>query len=294
MIDIQPDIDFVDDLEAQLAKAYSKLELIAEEFSKCEPDQQTSRESRIETLELIASIKNILDQITFKVWSSIFIEEQNERTAKDVYYPYAADEQMFRSALGKMTKGLTTSDKIDAKIFLFTEWLRATQPIAGIDSRLVTIGKLSRVHHRKLIDQKKSRIYSVEAHGANGGGCSMTFFGKPGRFTIWTYVGIHGAITSMGGYPTINREEDPDAELTVFNFDPLTMDFDHVEGAKTSVAEYMICKVEDLEFDAMELFGGALAAVGEIVEISRANGYLGADPSDDLSGNDSKMTALGS
>lgn len=271
--EIESNDDFIENLEAQLGRAYSKLEFITSEFSKCPPDQQTSRDSRIETLELVASIKNMLDQITFKVWSHIFGEAGNEKTAKDVYYPYAADEQMFRSALGKMTKNLVSGGSPE-NLSSFTEWLSSTQPFYGADWSLVTIGKLSRVHHRKLIDQKKLRSYTVEAYSPNGGGSSITFHGKPGPFTIWTYTGRAGAITGMGAYPIINREEDPDGEVIVHRFDPETMDFAHVEGARTSVSEFMRCTVEDLEFDALELFKSSLGAVGDIVEISRAGGYL--------------------
>lgn len=275
--EIEINEEFVENLEAQLGRAYSKLEFIASEFCKCAPDSQTSRESRIETLELVASIKNILDQITFKVWSFIFGEAGNEKTAKDVYYPYAADEQMFRSALGKMTKSLNSACSPE-NIASFTEWLSSTQPFYGIDWSLVTMGKLSRVHHRKLIDQKKVRTYTVEAYSPNGGGSSITFQGKPEPFTIWTYTGRGGVFTGMGAYPIVNREEDPDGEVIVHRFDPKTMDFAHVEGARTSVSEFMKCTVEDLEFDALELFKRSLAAVGDIVEISRAGGYLASAP----------------
>jgi hypothetical protein len=191
-----------------------------------------------------------------------------------IHYPYAADEQMFRSALGKMTKNLSASNSLE-NLNKFTDWLSSTQPLNGIDWSLVTIGKLSRVHHRKLIDQKKTRCYTIEAYSPNGGGSSMTFQNKPGPFTIWTYTGRAGAITGMGAYPIVNKEEDPDGEVIVHHFDPETMDFAHVEGARTSVSEFMNCKVEDLQFDALELFYKSLSAVGEIVEISRAGGYLG-------------------
>ncbi|SHI32672.1 hypothetical protein [Pseudomonas luteola] len=278
-IQVHSDHEFIENLEAQMEQAYSKFIFINEEFDRCEPDSQTSRASRIVTLELIASIKNILDQITFEVWSSIFGEDGNEKVAKDVYYPYAADEQMFRSALGKITKNLAVSNSSE-NVEKFTDCLRSTQPFGGIDWSLVTVGKLSRLHHRKLIDQKKTRCYTVEAYSPGGGGASMTFHSKPGPFTIWTYTGRAGVSTGMGKYPIVNKEEDPDGKVVVHRFNPETMDFAHVEGARTSVSEFMECNVEDMHFDALDLFQRSLAAVGEIVEISRDGGYLGTASSD--------------
>lgn len=268
------DSEFVDNLEAQLEQAYSKLMFITEEFDRCEPDSQTSRASRIVTLELIASIKNILDQITFEVWRSIFGEEGNEKIAKDVYYPYAADEQMFRSALGKMTKNLAACNSTE-NLEKFTDWLRSTQPFGGIDRCLVTIGKLSRLHHRKLIDQKKTRCYTVSAYSPGGGGGSLTFYGKPQAFTSWTYTGRAGVASGFGRPWKVDKEKDPEGEVIVHHFDPEKMDFNHIEGATTSVSEYMECNVEDMQFDALDLFLRSLDAVGQIVEISCGSGLLG-------------------
>jgi hypothetical protein len=33
--------------------------------------------------------------------------------------------------------------------------------------------------HQKLIDQRKTRLFAMEAFSANGGGVSMTFKAKP-------------------------------------------------------------------------------------------------------------------
>lgn len=281
-IQANPDSEFIENLEAQMEQAYSKFIFINEEFERCEPDSQTSRASRIVTLELIASIKNILDQITFEVWRSIFGEEGNEKVAKNVYYPYAADEQMFGSALGKMTKNLAASSSTE-NVEIFANWLRSTQPFGGIDWSLVTIGKLSRLHHRKLIDQKKTRCYTIEAYSPGGGGGSVIFYGKPQAFTSWTYTGRAGVASGMGRRPKINKEEDPDGKVIVHHFDPETMEFNHIEGAKTSVSESMECNVEDMQFDALNLFLRSLVAVGQIVEISRDSGHLGtASPDEQL------------
>jgi hypothetical protein len=120
--------------------------------------------------------------------------------------------------------------------------------------------------HRKLIDQRKTRLFSVEAFGQNGGGMSMTFKDKPPQFTFWTYRDKHGvASTGIGGHPITN---DPDAELTVFTFYPDTMDFNSIPGAKTSVRELMECRVEDMEFDALPLFYEALQSAVQIVSLS--------------------------
>lgn len=91
----------------------------------------------------------------------------------------------------------------------------------------------------------------MEAFSANGGGVSMTFKDKPPPFTVWTYRDKHGvASTGAGAHPI---SDDPAAELTVFQFDPDTMDFNTVPGAKTSVREIMECRVEQWEFDALPL-----------------------------------------
>lgn len=106
----------------------------------------------------------------------------------------------------------------------------------------------------------------MEAFSANGGGVSMTFKDKPPPFTVWTYRDKHGvASTGVGAHPI---SDDPAAELTVFQFDPDTMDFNTVPGAKTSVREIMECRVEQLEFDALPLFQGALQGAVQIVELS--------------------------
>ncbi|OHC12804.1 MAG: hypothetical protein A2002_04880 [Pseudomonadales bacterium GWC1_66_9] len=93
----------------------------------------------------------------------------------------------------------------------------------------------------------------------------MRFKDKPGSFTIWTRRDKYGASTGIGGYPI---SDDPDAEITVFTFDPDTMDFNSIPGAKTSVVEAMECHVEDMEFDALPLFRQALWSAMHIVQTS--------------------------
>jgi hypothetical protein len=157
---------------------------------------------------------------------------------------------------------------------MFASWLRVTQPIQSTAYEpLYTIGYLSRLPHQKLIDQRKRRHFLVEALSPGGGGASIRFKDKPGRFTIWTYRSKHGVSTGVGGgYPII---DDPDAELTVFTFDPDTMDFNSVPGARTSVQESMECQVEEMEFDALPLFHLALRSAVQIVNVSEFLVYSG-------------------
>lgn len=266
--------DFLLDIEAQLERAQRCLISITAEFEKAAPGDEISRAGRIETKEFIGTIKHVLDQVTVRVWQSLVspglpAELANKRLGV-IYYPYASDEQMYRSALGKMVdiKAFDTGSQCIGEE-MFAAWLRAMQPIQPTPyGCLYTIGKLSRLPHQKLIEQRKSRLFVIEAFSENGGGASMRFKNKPGRFTLWTYKDKYGASTGIGGHPI---PSDPDAELTVFTFEPETMDFNKIPGAKTSVLETMECHVEDMEFDALPLFQGALWSVAQI---ARASAFL--------------------
>jgi len=271
MAEVRSGEEFLLDLEAQLERAARSLSVIEFEFERTSPGEELSRAGRIETKEFIGAIKHVLDQITVRVWRTLVLPELPpeivDRKLGVIYYPYASDEQMFRSALGKMVniKGFESNTQTPGEE-MFAAWLRAMQPIQPTQyGPLYTIGRLSRLPHQKLIDQRKSRLFIVEAFGPDGGGASMRFKDKPGRFTLWTYRDKHGASTGIGGYPI---SDDPDAELTVFTFDPDTMDFNSIPGARTSVLEAMECHVEDMEFDALPLFHGALWSAVQIVQAS--------------------------
>jgi hypothetical protein len=275
MPDLRSNEEFFLDLEAQLERANRSLELITAEFEKTASGAELSRAGRIETKEFISSVKHVLDQITVRVWRTLVYselpQEFGEKRLSVIYYPYAADEQMLRSALGKMIdlKRLEAGIPIPGEE-MFASWLRAMQPIQSpAYEPLYTIGRLSRLPHQKLIDQRKRHLFLVEALSPGGGGASIRFKDKPGRFTIWTYRDKHRVATGMGGgYPIT---DDPDAELTVFEFDPDTMDFNSVPGARTSVQEVMECQVEEMEFDALALFHGALWSA---IQIRNASAFL--------------------
>lgn len=268
MTEVNSDKEFLLDLEAQLERAEKCLSIIEAEFEKTAAGMELSRTGRIETKEFIGAIKHVLDQITVRVWRNLVLPELLPEVADKklgvIYYPYASDEQMFRSALGKMVNIKNFENNTQSPCEeLFALWLRGVQPIHPSQyGPLYTIGRLSRLPHHKLIDQRKSRYFIVEAYGSNGGGASMRFKDKPGRFTLWTYRDKNSAATGMGNPPI---SDDPDAELTVFTFDPDTMDFNSVQGAKTSVLEIMECHVEDMEFDALPIFRGALWSVAHIL-----------------------------
>lgn len=274
MAELRSGEDFLLDLEAQLERAHRCLLTISTEFEKTSLGDEISRAGRIETKEFIGTIKHVLDQVTVRVWQNLVSHELSPDLVTKrlgvIYYPYASDEQMFRSALGKMVN-IKAFDSGSQSIGeeTFTAWLRAMQPIQPTPyGYLYTIGRLSRLPHQKLIEQRKSRLFVIEAFGDDGGGASMRFKDKPGRFTLWTYKDKHGSSTGIGGHPISN---DPDAEITVFTFDPETMDFNKIPGAKTSVLESMECHVEDMEFDALPLFQGALLSA---VQIVRASAFL--------------------
>jgi len=252
MAEVRSGEEFLLDLEAQLERAARSLSVIAFEFERTSPGEELSRAGRIETKEFIGAIKHVLDQITVRVWRTLVLPELPpeivDRKLSVIYYPYASDEQMFRSALGKMVniKNFESNTQTPGEE-MFAAWLRAMQPIQPTQyGPLYTIGRLSRLPHQKLIDQRKSRLFIVEAFGPDGGGASMRFKDKP-------------------GYPI---SDDPDAELTVFTFDPDTMDFNSIPGARTSVLEAMECHVEGMEFDALPIFHGALWSAVHIVQAS--------------------------
>ncbi|HEX8612007.1 MAG TPA: hypothetical protein VF800_12035 [Telluria sp.] len=263
--------DFLLDIDAQLQRAARGLERIEEEFVKIQPGEDLSRIGRIETKEFVGALKHVLDQVTVRVWRTLIFPELSAKLAAKkmsvIYYPYAYDEQMFQSALGKMVSIEKIANNTQTpNEEIFATWLRAVQPLPPTPySSLYTIGKLSRLPHQKLIEQKKSRRFIVEAFGPTGGGASMYFEDKPERFSIWTYEDEHQSCVGIGGPPTSNN---PNAKITAFTFDPETMDFNTVAGAKTSVLEVMMCYVEDMKFDALKVFSEALWSAKHIVHIS--------------------------
>jgi len=168
-----------DHLEAQLAGAGARLAKITAEFEQTAPGADLSRSGRIETKEFISSIKFVLDQLTVGVWKNIvgreLTQEVAEKRLKDIYYPYATDAQMLRSSLGKMIdlKSLDAGNPT-MRERMFADWLRSMQPpYAPAYEPLYMIGRLSRLPHQKLIDQRKTRLFAMEAFSANGGGVSM-------------------------------------------------------------------------------------------------------------------------
>lgn len=269
---------FFEELRAQHTDACSTFFEVREEFLATEVGSSLSSAARINTKHVIASIKHILDQLTFQIWENTAAKSIDEKTrsekAKRLYYPYCLNDENFRTRLGdyvdrsRLKRDMLTEDEKH-----FEKRIVSIQPFRGDAFRsLYTVCSLSRLPHQKLIEQKKTRIFVISALSPRGGGVfDMRFRDRPGRFSVWTYSGPDGTSTGIGHPPVVDTGAGE--RMTVLDFDPETMDFNHVEGAKTSVSEEMECQVEDMKFDGIVMLAEALYAVDIAI-----NESVGAPP----------------
>jgi hypothetical protein len=265
--------DFFEETLAQLHAATEKYNLILDIYSKSAYGSDLSMACRLLTKDFISNIKQILDQVAFRVWSYLVSDIVPKNKANQIYYPHSLSEGSLETQIGRCLEKKRIEDRTKEERD-FIHWMKLVHPSNEDFSCLSIIGELSRLPHQKLISQKKTRKFYFSARCPLGGGETGYFEGEPYAFRTWTYIGRAGAIVGSGPLPIIDPIEDPKAILTVITFDPVSMSFTGPPGIKTEIQEFLECNVENMNFDAISLFHNSIISVGKVIEVSYNLGYL--------------------
>jgi hypothetical protein len=271
---------FFQEIHAQIDFIYQKWIFILHEFNNAEFDDQISMAGRLATKELISAIKQVLDQLTFRMWSVLIEPQLNEEISnvrrRMIYFPYGIDEQSFSSTKGKM---VSTKDKDTDEKREFESWLKANSPAYSGSSGLTTICELARLPHSKLIEQRKVKKYRISAFTKDGGGAEM-IMDNPTAISIVLVTGPHGTGVSFSGkienvaeYVARHAQQYPSDNIQIITFDPEKIGFDTYpqDLSLTSEAkEFLTCHVENYTFNLIEIFPVVLGQLMQVVDTSRA------------------------
>lgn len=157
----------LDPVTAQLDRADELGSELEAEYEKCLRSGAVSQRARILTHEVMEKLSNCLDQAAHEAWTSLVAPGLTEADRKKcrVYFPCAADEQMFRSTLGRAR--ISHSNAAHAKLFSFLE---SIQPYK--DKRygwLLPLRTIANQKHVTLVPQRRLESRQVAVSRPGGG-----------------------------------------------------------------------------------------------------------------------------
>jgi len=229
-----------DPITAQLDRADELGSELEAEYEKCLRSGTVSQRAQILTHEVMEKLSNCLDQAAREAWSSV-VESgltETERKKCRVYFPCAADEQTFRSTLGRAR--ISQGDAAHTKLFRFLE---SVQPYKSKRyGWLLPLRAMANQKHVTLVPQRRLETRQVEVSSTGGGSVR---WGSGVRF---------GPGVSVMGAPI-----DPTTQLLV-----------PTPGVKTEVKKLVAFVIEGFDINALGFVRDVLPKTRQLISDLRA------------------------
>jgi hypothetical protein len=225
----------MDDIDAQLDRTKELLKDLEKEYLNSIHIQQVTSRAKVITHQVIESLSNVLDQLSYKLWkqkvSPKLTEAERKKADKNVYFPFGKDKQMFDSALGKWGE----HNNIDTDLL---DFLSRWQSFNIKDDWLLNLKSLARNKHIGLIPQKVSKVTHIEYSSSAG---TVHLISENIKF---------GPGVSILGAP----------------IDPTTQRIIPTEGVKEEIDQWNSFILEGYDLDALSFCNSSLERVEQIVK----------------------------